>query len=136
MPAQQAAIALARADAKSAVADLQKAAPYELGGGILPFTAGATMYPVYLRGQAYLQMREWSNAAVEFQKIIEHRGLVWNFPLGALAHVQLARSFTSSDPGRAQSEYQTFLTLWQDADRNLRLLSESQSEYARLKSAP
>ena len=91
------------------------------------------MYPVYLRGLACLQMKQWSNAAAEFQSIIDHRGLVWNFPLGALAQLQLARSLISSDPAAARNAYRDFFTLWQDADSNIPILSQAKSEYSRLK---
>jgi eukaryotic-like serine/threonine-protein kinase len=133
LPSVRAANAIAQRDSTVALNDLRPVAPYELGGGILPFTNGATMYPVYLRGLAYLQMTQWSNATAEFQKIIDHRGLVWNFPLGALAHLQLARSSTSSDPAAARAAYRDFLTLWQDADSNIPILSQAKSEYSRLK---
>jgi serine/threonine protein kinase len=133
LPSIRAANALAQRDTAAALDDLRAVAPYQLGGGILPFTNGATMYPVYLRGLARLQMKQWSNAAAEFQSIIDHRGLVWNFPLGALAQLQLARSLISSDPAAARNAYRDFFTLWQDADSNIPILSQAKSEYSRLK---
>jgi tetratricopeptide (TPR) repeat protein len=133
LPSIRAAIAIARGNPAAALDDLRAVAPYELGGGILPFTNGATMYPVYLRGLALLQMKQWSNASAEFQKIIDHRGLVWNFSLGALAHLQLARSSTSSDPAAARNAYRDFFTLWQDADSTVPVLSQAKNEYSRLK---
>jgi len=133
LPSIRAAIAIARGNPAAALDDLRAVAPYELGGGILPFTNGATMYPVYLRGLALLQMKQWSNASAEFQKIIDHRGLVWNFSLGALAHLQLARSSTSSDPAAARNAYRDFFTLWQDADSTVPVLSQARSESSRLK---
>jgi len=86
------------------------------------------MYPVYLRGVAYLQLKQWEPAGAEFQKIIDHRGLVWNFPLGSLAYLQLGRARANSDPRAARAAYQHFLDLWQSADAPL--LSKAKKEYA------
>ncbi len=130
LPTIHAAIAISRGKAADALAYLQEASRYELGGGVLPFSAGASMYPVYLRGEAYLQLRRWGDAAAEFQKIIEHRGLVWNFPLGSLAYLQLARARTYSDPAAARAAYQRFLDLWQNADDPR--LTQARKEFARL----
>ena len=125
----RAAIALARGNATDALANLQVTLPYELGGGAPPFSAGASMYPVYLRGEAYLRLKRWGNAAGEFRKIIDHRGLVW-FPLDSLAHLQLARAQANLNPTAARDAYQHFLELWQDAD--VPILSQAKREYARL----
>lgn len=97
---------------------------------MLPFSAGASMYPVYLRGEAYLRLKQWDNAAAEFQKIIDHRGLVWNFPLGSLAHLQLARARANSDPAAARAAYRRFFDLWESADTPI--LSQAKKEYARI----
>ena len=88
------------------------------------------MYPVYLRGEAYLRLKQDDKAAVEFQKIIDHRGLVWNFPLGSLAYLGFARARINSDPTAARAAYQQFLNLWQSADAPI--LNEAKKEYARL----
>jgi hypothetical protein len=91
------------------------------------------LYPVYLRGQAYLLGRQGKEAAVEFQRIIDHRGIVLNFPLGALAHLQLGRAFAlQGDTPKAKTAYQDFLTLWKDADPNTPILKQAKAEYARL----
>jgi hypothetical protein len=89
------------------------------------------MYPVYLRGLAYIATRQWKEAATEFQNIIDHRGLVWNFPLGALAHLQLARAISfSGDTERAKGAYDRFFSLWQEADTNIPILQEARRERA------
>jgi ATP/maltotriose-dependent transcriptional regulator MalT len=94
-PTIHAAIAISQGKAADAIADLQETSRYELGGGVLPFSAGASMYPVYLRGEAYLRLKKWGDASAEFQKIIDQRGLVWNFPLGSRSYLQLARAVRS-----------------------------------------
>jgi Flp pilus assembly protein TadD len=130
LPTIRAAIAISQAKAAEAISDLQETSSYELGGGVPPFSAGALLYPVYLRGQAYLELKQWRDAAPEFQKIIDHRGLVWNFPLASLAYLELARALTNSDPIGARSAYQHVLELWQGADAPI--LGRARSEYARL----
>ena len=91
------------------------------------------MYPIYLRGQAYLLARQGKEAAAEFQKIIDHRGIVLNFPLGALAHVGLGRACVlQGDSANARSAYQEFLTLWKDADPDIPILKQAKAEYAKL----
>jgi len=93
----------------------------------------ATMYPVYLRGQAYLAAAQGQLAAAEFQKMLNHRGLMSNFPLGALAHLDLARAYTlQGDTARARASYQDFFTLWKDADPDIPVLIAAKSEYAKL----
>jgi hypothetical protein len=134
LPSIRAAIALGQENAPLAIGFLQVTAAYELGGGIPPFSSGATMYPVYLRGQAYLGQQKWSEAAAEFTKIREHRGLVWNFPIGALTPVMLGRAHAGqADFAAAKSEYRDFLDLWQAADSDVPILRAAQSESAKLK---
>ena len=130
LPTIRAAIAISRQKFSEAVTDLQQASRYELGGGVLPFSAGASMYPVYLRGEAYLRLKQSNNAAAEFQKIVDHHGLVWNFPLGSLAYLQLARARADSDPAAARAAYQHFLDLWRNADTPI--FSQAKNEYALL----
>jgi len=92
------------------------------------------MYPVYLRGQAYLAQHKWRQAAAELAKIPGHRGLVWNFPTGALAHLMLGRAYAGqADFAAAQSAYHDFLDLWQDADSDVPILRTAKAEYAKLK---
>jgi hypothetical protein len=110
---------------------LEAAAPYELGGP--PQLQVGTLYPAYLRGQSYLMAHNGTAAAAEFQKLPDHRGIVINFPLGALAHLGLARAYVlSGDTAKARTAYQDFFTLWKDADPDIPILKEAQAEDAKL----
>jgi eukaryotic-like serine/threonine-protein kinase len=130
-PTIQAALALNSGHASQALESLEGAAAYDLAQP--PPFQGGTLYPPYLRGQAYLALRNGSAAAAEFQKIIDHRGIVINSLLGSLAHVGLARAYAlSGDSAKAKSAYQDFLTLWKDADPDIRILQEAKAEYAKL----
>jgi eukaryotic-like serine/threonine-protein kinase len=134
LPCIRAAIALSHADGSRAIAYLATTGPYELAAIRPPFSSGGSLYPAYLRGQGYLANRQWDHAATEFQKILDHRGLVWNFPLAALAHLQLARANASSgNTVKAVESYQAFLALWRDADPKVPLLLEAKAEYAKIK---
>jgi len=96
-------------------------------------TPAATLYPAYVRGQAYLALRDGPKAATEFEKLTHGTGLVLNFPLGALAHLQLARAYNlSRDNTKARQSYQTFFALWKDADPTLPILKQAKAEYAKL----
>jgi hypothetical protein len=91
------------------------------------------MYPAYIRGLAYLAKRDGPSAAAEFQKFPDHSGVVQNFLLGSLAHLQLARSYAlSGDTGKAKAAYRDFLTLWKEADPDIPILKEAKAEYAKL----
>jgi eukaryotic-like serine/threonine-protein kinase len=108
-----------------AVALLELGAPPPLHAG--------TLYPVYLRGQAYLAAGQGGVAAVEFQKILDHPGIVRNFPLGALAHLGLARAYAlSKDAAKTRAAYHDFLSLWKDADPDIPILKLARSEYSNL----
>ena len=132
LPTIWAAIDISRKNPTKAIEVLQMAAPYELGEPP-PFQLG-TLYPVYLRGQAYLLARQGSEAAAEFQRILDHRGIVVNEPIGALAHLGLARAYAlQGDTAKARAAYQDFLTLWKDADPDIPILIAAKSEYAKLK---
>ena len=113
---------------------LQIAIPYELavpGISFIGFFGG--LYPVYVRGHAYLAAHEGAEAATEFQKILNHRGIVLADPLGAIARLQLGRAFAmSGDKTKAKAAYQDFLTLWKDADQDIPILKKAQAEYAKL----
>jgi tetratricopeptide (TPR) repeat protein len=131
LPTLKAAIEIGGGNSAQAVVSLEAAAPYELGGP-QEFALG-TMYPVYVRGEAYLQAHSGAAAASEFQKILDHRGVVVNFPLGALAHVGLARAYAlSGDAPKAKTAYQDFFALWKDADPDIPILKESKAEYEKL----
>jgi len=132
LPTLRAQLALTRKDASKAIETLQAAAPYELGSpSSIVFTPA--LYPVYVRGEAYLVANQPSKAAVEFQKILDRRGVVLNSPIGALAHLGLGRSHAlQGDSVKAQAAYQDFLTLWKDADPDIPILKEAKAEYAKL----
>ena len=131
LPAIRAAIELNKKNAAKTVELLKGAEPYELSL-CEPFTFGM-MYPVYLRGQAYLLAAQGKEGVVEFRKMIDHRGLVLNYPLGALARLGLARAYAlQGDTAKARSAYQDFLTLWKDADTDVPVLKQAKAEYAKL----
>jgi serine/threonine protein kinase/tetratricopeptide (TPR) repeat protein len=131
LPTIRAAVALQRKDPNRAVQLLQVASTIELGQ---PMNGPAVyLCPVYLRGEAYLMLHDGNAAAVEFQKFIDHRGVVVNFPWGALARLGLARAYAlSGDTGKAKTAYQDFLTLWKDADPDIPIYRQAKAEYAKL----
>ena len=86
-----------------------------------------------MRGESYLAAHRGKDAAAEFQKILDHRGIVWNAPIGALAHLGLGRAYAlSGDKTRAKIAYQDFLTLWRDADPDVPVLKQATAEYGKL----
>ena len=141
LPQIRGAAALESGNAAKAVEALAAAAPYEFGQGL---------WPAYIRGEAYLKLGQGSAAAVEFQKIVDHPGAVQNDPVGALAHLGLARAYALAagighvgagaspvqpDPaalGKARTAYQDFFALWKDADPDIPILKQSKAEYAKL----
>jgi tetratricopeptide (TPR) repeat protein len=133
VPTIRAQSAIGHKDFPKAIEDLQVAAPYELAA--LHFAAfAAALYPVYVRGEAYLAAHQGSEAAAEFQKILDHRGIVLNEPIAALAHLQIARAYAmQGDTANAKTAYQDFLTLWKDADPDIPILKQAKAEYAELK---
>jgi tetratricopeptide (TPR) repeat protein len=137
LPALRGLLALNRGQPASAVELLQTAIPYEGGSTIAggsEFLLGAgNLYPAYVRGLAYLAAHQGEEAAGEFQKIVDHRGIVLSDPIGALAHLQLGRAYAlSGDRSKARSAYQDFLTLWKNADSNILILKQAKAEYAKL----
>jgi tetratricopeptide (TPR) repeat protein len=134
LPTLHALSALARRAPPEAVERLQRAVPYDLAMPGTSFLAKfGGLYPVYVRGQAYLAAGRGQEAAVEFQKILNHRGIVLADPIGALAHLQLGRAYVlSGDQTKAKSAYQGFLALWKDADPDLPVLKQARAEYAKL----
>ena len=142
LPAIQAQVALDRKNPASALNALQAALPVELGN-ILFINNLSCLYPVYVRGEAYLGAGQGTAAAAEFQKIIDHSGIVWNCWTGAIAHLGVARAnalqFKISQGAdadaariRALAAYKDFLTLWKDADPDVPVLKEAKAEYAKL----
>jgi eukaryotic-like serine/threonine-protein kinase len=131
LPTIHAALALRGNEPGKAVDALAVTSPYELGG--LVQTLNFFLYPVYLRGEAYLAAHQGAAAAAEFQKILDHTGLVVNEPIGALAHLQLGRAYAmTGDTAKAKGAYQDFLGLWKDADPDIPILKEAKAEYAKL----
>ncbi len=146
LPAIQAQLALNKKNPAAALNTLQAASPIELGQ--IQFVANIScLYDVYVRGEAYLAAGQGSAAAAEFQKILDHSGIVWNCWTGALAHLGVARAnalqaktFQGQGQGadadaarvRALAAYKDFLALWKDADPNIPILKEAKAEYAKL----
>ena len=142
LPAIQGQLALDRKNPVLALRTLQAASPTELG--VIQVVANLScLYPTYIRGEAYLAAGQGSAAAAEFQKILDHGGIVWNCWTGALAHLGVARanalrSRTSQGVDadaarvRALAAYKDFLTLWKDADSDIPILKQAKAEYAKL----
>jgi len=128
LPTVRAMLALKRGDGKRALELLRTASEYELAQPPA-FSLSTPLYPTYVRGQAYLRVGQGNQAAAEFQKIIDHRGLVGNYPLGALAHLQLGRAYAlTGDTAKARAAYLEFLNLWKDADLDIPILKEAKAE--------
>jgi len=142
LPAIQAQLALDKKNPAVALTTLQAASPIELGQ--IAFVANIScLYHVYVRGEAYLAAGQGSAAAAEFQKILDHSGIVWNCWTGALAHLGVARANAlqartsqgaDADAARvrALAAYKDFLTFWKDADPDIPILKQAKAEYAKL----
>ncbi len=134
LPTIRSAIELFDNAPADAVQTLEEALPYELGQPDPAVGLGGLLYPAYIRGQAYLQMGEGAKAGAEFQKLVDQWGVVQNSPLGALAHLGVARARAlSGDNAAAKTAYQDFLTLWKDADPDIPILKQAKAEYAKLR---
>jgi len=130
LPTLRAALALDENAGSRAIDDLQPVTPFELGGA---GTFINYVYPAYVRGQAYLLRRQGRPAAAEFQKLLDHRGVVLNFVTGALAHLEIGRAYAlAGDAARSKAAYREFFALWKGADSDLPVLKQAQAEYARL----
>jgi len=133
LPTLRAKLALMRSNPQQALDILRAAAPYELGLPALGFYNWPNLYPVYVRGEAYLAAHQGREAAAEFQQILDHRGIVLNEPIGALAHLQLGRAYAlQGNTEKARIAYHDFLTLWKDADPDIPILKQAKAEYAKL----
>jgi tetratricopeptide (TPR) repeat protein len=142
LPAIRAQVSLDRKNPGVAVESLQAAVPIEFGS--IAFVNNLScLYPTYIRGEAYLAAGQGKPAAAEFQKILDHSGIVWNCWTGSLAHLGLARAYSldsKSSHGadadmartRALASYKDFLALWKDADSDIPILKQAKSEYAKL----
>jgi DNA-binding winged helix-turn-helix (wHTH) protein/tetratricopeptide (TPR) repeat protein len=125
VPMIRAAVALSHKNPAKAIELLRVMSPYELGT--------PRLLPIYERGRAYLMLHKGSAAAAEFQKVIDHPGIVREFPVGALAHLGVARAYAlQGDTAKSRASYQDFLTLWKDADPDLPMLKQAREEYAKL----
>ena len=126
LPTIHAAIEISTGHSSQALVSLESAAPYELG-------ETASLYPAYVRGQAYLLAHNGTAAAAEFQKLLDHRGVVLNNVTGSLAHLQIGRAYAMmGDTAKAKGSYQDFFNLWKDADPDIPILKEAKAEYAKL----
>jgi len=124
-------LALNAKDVAGAITQLRNAAGLEYGQTVSNAN-NSCLYPTYLRGEAYLAAGQ-EGAVAEFQKIIDHSGLVSNCATGALAHLGLGRAFAlAGDKAKARAAYQDFLTLWKDADPDIPVLKEAKAEFAKL----
>jgi len=131
VPVIRAAIALQSRDAAEAIAALTVSTPHELGQTTQE--ADFVLYPVYVRGLAYLEAKQGVAAAGEFRKVVDHPGLVQNEPIGALARLGLGRAYAlSAETSQAHASYRDFLTLWKDADPDIPILKQAKAEYAKL----
>jgi tetratricopeptide (TPR) repeat protein/predicted Ser/Thr protein kinase len=132
LPTLRAQLALNRKSASQSVEALRTAIPYELGLPTATVFAPA-LYPVYVRGIAFLNLNQGNEAAIEFQKILDHSGVVGSEPIGSLVHLQLGRAYAmSGDAAKARAAYQDFLTLWKDADPDIPILKQAKAECAKL----
>jgi predicted Zn-dependent protease len=126
VPAIHAQIAVKRGKPMYAIELLERAKPYELA-------LGDKLASAFVRGYAYLDARHPVEAASEFQRILDHRGLVGAAPWGALAHLGLARAYAlQGDSAKAKTAYDDFLALWKDADTDIPILKQAKAEYAKL----
>jgi eukaryotic-like serine/threonine-protein kinase len=135
VPVLRGLTALQRGDSEASVEWLQTALRYELAANGLNFGQHylGGLHSAYVRGQALMAMKRPAEAAAEFQKILGHRGIVGLDPIGALAHLQLGRTFAlMGDNAKAKVSYQEFLTRWKDADSNIPILKQAKAEYARM----
>jgi hypothetical protein len=142
LPAIQTQLALSRRNPGPSLNSLQADSPIEYGS--IPFVNNVScLYPTYVRGEAYLSAGHGSSAAAEFQKILDHNGIVWNCWTGALAHLGLARANNlesrtvqgaDADAARARAlaAYKDFFNLWKDADPEISILKQARAEYAKL----
>jgi DNA-binding winged helix-turn-helix (wHTH) protein/Tfp pilus assembly protein PilF len=130
LPVVRARILLNRGEVSKAIEQLQVSAPYELGAPRLLFGA---LYPIYVRSEAYLAAHQGAEAAIELQKILDHRGIVGSDPIGAMAQLQLARAAAfTGDKAKAKTAYEDFFLLWKDADPGIPVLKQARAEYLKL----
>jgi eukaryotic-like serine/threonine-protein kinase len=130
LPVLRAQLALNRGNAAKAIEELEVATSYELGAA--RDFCGA-LHPAYLRGEAYLAESEGKLAATEFQKILDHRGVVGSEPIGALAHLQMGRALVLvGETDKAKQAYEDYLAEWAGADASIPVLKRARAEYMKL----
>jgi predicted Zn-dependent protease len=134
LPTLRALFSLNTHDPAAAIQALQIVSRYDLhSGGVGFIQRFGALYPIYVRGVAYLAARQPAEAAREFQRILDHRSIVLVDPMDALARLQLARALVlSGDTVKAKRAYNDLLTLWKNADPDIRLVKEARTEYGRL----
>jgi len=134
LPTLRALFSLNAHDAAAAIQSLQRASRFDLGiGGIGAIGYFGRLYPIYVRGQAYLAAHQPAAAAAEFQRIIDHRSIVLVDPMDAMARLQLARALVlSGDTTKAKHAYNDLFALWKDADAKSPIVNEARAEFAKL----
>jgi hypothetical protein len=134
LPTLRALFALSTHDSAAAIQALQTASRYDLALGGVGFTGRfGGLYPVYVRGLAYLAAQQPAAAAAEFRRILDHRSIVLVDPMDAMARLQLARALVlSGETAKAKSAYDDLFTLWKDADPGIPMVNEARAEYAKL----
>ena len=129
LPMARTSIELNRHTPNKALELLRGAQTYELGQPT-PYTAPLAV--IYLRGYVYLAAGQQKEAAGEFQRILDHPGIVQNSPIGSLAHLGLGRALAAGGPAEARTAYQDFFAIWKDADPDIPILKQAKAEYAKL----
>jgi len=133
LPTLRARIAIMQGTPERAIDSLVPARDCELGLPAYSYYNWPNLYPVYVRGEAYLAAHRGAEAVSEFQKIIDHRGIVLNEPIGALAYLQLGRAYAAAgSTAKAKAAYQDFLALWKEADADVPIMRQAKAEYAKL----
>jgi tetratricopeptide (TPR) repeat protein len=134
LPTLRAKLAVGQGNASEGSERLKATTPYELGQTTASTYGWTALYPVYVRGEAYLAAHQGNEAAAQFQRILEHPGIVLYEPIAALAHLEIGRAFAmQGDTAKAKAAYQDFLTLWKDADPDIPILIAAKAEYSNLK---
>ena len=129
LPVARAANQIHANQAAQAVTTLEVTIPYEMGAP----PNGASYWPMYVRGEAYLRLRDGAKAAAEYQKILDHRGIAPTSPLYPLARLGSGRAYAlQGDKAKAKAAYQDFFAAWKDADPDVPILKEAKAEYAKL----
>jgi len=133
LPALRAKLAVARGKGNDGIEILRAATPYELGQTTESAYGWTALYPIFVRGEAYMAAHQAGEAVAEFQKILDHRGIALNLPISTLANVGLARAYVlTGDTVKARAAYEEFFTLWKDADRDIPIFKQARAEYLKL----